>query len=76
MILNDIQINYCFSMKTITDKPMTVSEESDTDEEEEEVQPGDIVWRLLGRHWYPGKVCNLTNVPNNIKHKFQTSSIK
>ena len=52
------------------------SDESDTDEEEEEVQPGDIVRGLLGRHWYPGKVCNLTDVPSNIKHKFQTSSRK
>ena len=51
-------------------------DESDTDEEEEEVQPGDIVWGLLGRHWYPGKVCNLTDVPSNMKHKFQTSSSK
>ena len=50
------------------------SDESDSSDEESEIQPGDIVWGLLGRIWYPGRVARLNEVPENLKHKFSCIS--
>ena len=55
------------------DEGQTDNDASDTDtdeEEDEEVQPGDVVWGLLGRIWYPGKVCNLSDLPEKLQAKF------
>ena len=55
------------------DEGQTDNDASDTDtdgEEDEEVQPGDLVWGLLGRIWYPGKVCNLSDLPERLQPKF------
>ena len=48
--------------------------ESDDDSDEGEVddfKPGDIVWGLHGRQWYPGVLCSISDVPVNIQHKFK-----
>ena len=53
------------------------SSESEVEEEaESEVQPGDIVWGLLGRIWYPGKTCTIAEVPDDTKRKFKNISNK
>ena len=46
------------------------SEES-ADEAEDEVGPGDIVWALYGRRWYPAKLLSVSDLPHNIKGSFR-----
>ena len=52
------------------------TDESDSDmdstdeDDEKEIQPGDLVWGLLGRIWYPGKVCQLSELPEDLHNKF------
>ena len=50
--------------------------DSTDDDDEDEIQPGDIVWGLLGRIWYPGRVCDLTELPENLQHKFSNIANK
>ena len=34
------------------------------DDDEAMIQPGNIVWGLLGQAWYPAKVCNYADLPD------------
>lgn len=51
------------------DKIESEAEESD-EEIENEFQPGDIVWGLHGRIWYPGLLCSINDVPENVRDNF------
>lgn len=56
------------------DEGQTDIEESDLSsdgEDEDEIQPGDIVWGLLGTIWYPGRICNLSEVPEEAQPHFK-----
>ena len=46
------------------------SDESDDDMEEDYV-PGDIVWALYGRRWYPGRLVNMSDLPDNVRGSFK-----
>ena len=46
------------------------------DEDEEEFQPGDIVWDLHGRIWYPGLLCSVNDVPENVRDNFRVTNNK
>ena len=52
--------------------------ESDDDESDEEIddefQPGDIVWGLHGRIWYPGLLCSISDVPENVRENFRVTN--
>ena len=52
------------------------SDVEDTDEVEEEFQPGDIVWGLHGRIWYPGLLCSVNDVPENVRDNFRVTNNK
>ena len=55
------------------DKIESEAEESD-EEIENEFQPGDIVWGLHGRIWYPGLLCSINDVPENVRDNFLVTS--
>ena len=38
--------------------------------EEEEFNPGDVIWAKHGRIWYPAQICTLNDVPSNLQHRF------
>lgn len=48
---------------------------SDSDESEDEVDedlgPGDIVWALYGRRWYPARIVNISDLPENARGSFK-----
>ena len=46
------------------------SDESESDDEED-VGPGDIVWALYGRTWYPACLCNLIDLPEGTRRNFK-----
>lgn len=48
--------------------------EDDDDDDVNVVLPGDIIWELHGRHWYPGRACDIAQVPSAIRHKFKNCS--
>ena len=52
------------------------SDKSSEDEPDIRVRPGNIVWGLIGRIWYPARVCTVTELPENIKGKFKNISNK
>ena len=38
--------------------------------EEEEFNPGDVIWAKHGRIWYPAQICTLNDAPSNLQHRF------
>ena len=46
------------------------SDESDT-EVDEDLGPGDIVWALYGRRWYPARLVHLSELPDNVRGSFK-----
>ena len=38
--------------------------------EEEEFNPGDVIWAKHGRIWYSARICTLNDVPSNLQHWF------
>ena len=50
-------------------------ESSGSDSEDEHlIHPGDIVWALHGRNWYPARICTLAEIPINLKKRFQNNT--
>ena len=45
---------------------------SDSEGEDDEYQPGDVVWGLHGRLWYPGILTSINDVPADIRNKFRS----
>ena len=41
-----------------------------SEDEEEEFNPGDVIWTKRGRIWYPAQVCSLNDAPSNLQHRF------
>ena len=53
------------------------SDDTDSENDDEDsIEPGNIVWGLLGRLWYPARICTLTEVPENIRARFTNTSNK
>ena len=46
------------------------SDESDVDAEED-YGPGDIVWALYGRRWYPGQLVSMSDLPDHVRGSFK-----
>ena len=42
----------------------------ESSEDEEEFNPGDVIWAKDGRIWYPAQICSLNDVPSNLQHQF------
>ena len=40
------------------------------------ISPGDVVWGLCGRIWYPAKVCSLLDLPEDMQNSFRNSQQK
>ena len=59
----------------LSDSDTSSSAESES-EDVDMVRPGDIVWGLSGRIWYPARICTLAEVPENLKHRFRNTSSK
>ena len=51
-------------------------EDSDVPEEDDDISPGDVVWGLCGRIWYPAKVCSLLDLPEDMQNSFRNSQQK
>ena len=45
-------------------------------EEVNNITPGDAVWGMCGRMWYPAKVRSLTDVPENMCNIFHNNRKK
>lgn len=59
----------------LSDSDTSSSDDSES-EDVDMVRPGDIVWGLSGRIWYPARICTLAEVPENLKHRFRNTSSK
>ena len=46
------------------------SQTDESSEDEEEFNPGDVIWAKHGRIWYPAQICSLNDVPSNLQHQF------
>ena len=49
-----------------TDQSDSDSEDSNNDDDDD-MGPGDIVWALYGRIWYPARLCDMVDVPESIR---------
>ena len=51
-------------------------EDGDSENDDENMGPGDVVWALYGRTWYPGRLCDMVDVPENSRKNLKNPNGK